>query len=59
MVFLLPFRHRLAFSAIRYPPGSWALLTVGLPNTPKAVPRTPTGLPRSAHHEAATGKGAL
>ena len=33
------------FSVIRYPPRSWALLTVGLPAT-KA--RTPTGLPRSA-----------
>jgi len=38
----------IRFSVIRYPPGSWALLTVGLPNTPRRA-RTPTGLPRSAH----------
>ena len=37
----------IRFSVIRYPPGSWALLTVGLPNTPRRA-RTPTGLPRSA-----------
>jgi hypothetical protein len=36
------------FSVIRFPPGSWAPLTVGLPDTPKRRARTPTGLPRSA-----------
>jgi hypothetical protein len=34
----------IRFSAILFPPGSWALLAVGLP----ANDRTPTGLPRSA-----------
>jgi hypothetical protein len=34
----------IRFSVILYPPGSWALLTVGLP----ARRRTPTGIPRSA-----------
>jgi hypothetical protein len=34
----------IRFSVILYPPGSWALLTVGLP----ANSRTPTGFPRSA-----------
>ncbi len=34
----------IRFSVILFPPGSWALLTVGLP----ANDRTPTGLPRSA-----------
>ena len=37
----------IRFSVIRFPPGSWALLTVGLPNTPKGRARTLTGLPRS------------
>ena len=35
------------FSVIRFPPGAWAPLTVGLPDTPRHA-RTPTGLPRSA-----------
>ena len=38
----------IRFSVILFSPGSWALLTVGLPDTPKRA-RTPTGLPRSAH----------
>jgi hypothetical protein len=33
------------FSVIRYPPGNWALLTVGLPNTPKGAPG-----PRRGYH---------
>jgi hypothetical protein len=33
------------FSVIRFPPGSWAFLAVGLPDV---IARTPTGLPRSA-----------
>ncbi len=35
----------IRFSVILFPPGSWALLTVGLPD-PSG--RTPTGFPRSA-----------
>ena len=35
----------LCFSVIRFPPGSWAFLTVGLPDV---TARTPSGLPRSA-----------
>ena len=35
----------IRFSVIRFPPGSWAFLTVGLP---AQTARTPTGLPRSA-----------
>jgi hypothetical protein len=37
-------RPAFRFSVVLFPPGSWALLTVGLP----ANDRTPTGLPRSA-----------
>jgi hypothetical protein len=37
----------IGFSVILCPPGSWALLTVGLPDTRWAC-RTSTGLPRSA-----------
>jgi hypothetical protein len=44
----------IRFSVIRFPPGSWALLTVGLP----AKRRTPTGY-RVPHARAATGVGAL
>ena len=33
----------IRFSVIRFPPGDWAFLTVGLP----AEARTPSGLPRS------------
>jgi hypothetical protein len=36
------------FSVIRFPPGDWAFLTVGLPDTPAGAFRTSTGLPRSA-----------
>jgi hypothetical protein len=36
------------FSVIRFPPGGWAFLTVGLPDTPAGAFRTSTGLPRSA-----------
>ena len=38
----------IRFSVILFPPGSWALLTVGLPGTPRRA-RTSTGFPRSAH----------
>ena len=34
----------IRFSVIRFPPGSWAFLAVGLPDT---IVRTPSGLPRS------------
>jgi hypothetical protein len=34
----------IRFSVIRFPPGGWAFLTVGLPDT---IVRTPAGLPRS------------
>jgi len=36
------------FSGHPVPPGSWAFLTVGLPDTTLRV-RTPTGFPRSTH----------
>jgi hypothetical protein len=39
-----PFGTRIRFSVILFPPGSWALLTVGLPDQG----RTRAGLPRSA-----------
>jgi hypothetical protein len=45
----------IRFSAILFPPGSWALLTVGLPN-PRSGPRRGYHVP---HARAATGEGAL
>ena len=45
----------IRFSVIRYPPGSWALLTVGLPNH-RLGPRRGYRVP---HARAATGVGAL
>src|ERR1700716_923645 len=45
----------IRFSAILFPPGSWALLAVGLPN-PRSGPRRGYHVP---HARAATGEGAL
>jgi hypothetical protein len=45
----------IRFSVIRYPPGSWALLTVGLPNLGFG-PRRGYHVP---HARATTGEGAL
>ncbi len=41
------------FSVIRYPPGDWAFLAVGLPNRPSV--RTPSGLPRSTRTSCGRG----
>ena len=43
------------FSVILFPPGSWALLTVGLPNTPKARP-DPDGVTPFRTHEQRPGR---
>ena len=47
----------IRFSVIRCPPRSWALLTVGLPDTPKSVPGPRRGY-RVPHARATTGVGA-
>jgi hypothetical protein len=48
----------IRFSVILFPPGNWALLTVGLPNAPTGAsgPRRGYHVP---HARAATGEGAL
>jgi hypothetical protein len=44
----------IRFSVIRFPPGSWALLTVGLPGTPLASP-DPDGVTTFRTHELRSG----
>ena len=46
------------FSVILFPPGSWPLLTVGLPSTPTGMTGPRRGY-RVPHARAATGVGAL
>ncbi len=45
----------IRFSVIRYPPGGWALLTVGLPNAPRRA-RTPNGVTTFRTHEQRPGR---
>ena len=46
------------FSVILCPPGDWALLTVGLPSTPKGMPGPRQGF-HVPHARDTTGEGAL